>query len=361
MFNPANNANNNANATNATIGDKGDKGDKAELNDLSKVIKFEINCSAAKVGPSNSGGKWKQLAWLSRGRVMSDGTSAFASFSLVDTKGVNIYAYQPGEPILTPTAQAAVSQGISLDLLIEKGLVSFDWKEVLLNQAQVDKIWEKIAPTCLNPAEGSFTLDQKIQSQMKAKSYKCSLVVKVEMTSAWMKAADKSWVNPQGEIYVTSSWEFREYTVEVGNSIPQGIPVPWLGNNIQEILLEGNDFPIEETFKSKAYLTKFGQRLGSKMGKKAHQIHLQALSWGDEEVQFVALMRLAELGDSPEFRLSRETLQRMVKEVNDEFTLPDTKACQPDTSEEEDDFNTEDSFTPPQQSSSEEEDGIFNI
>lgn len=305
------------------------------LVDMATSLRFELNSNSSKHSFSGHG-TWKQVAWLSRGRVISNGQSGFISFSLCDAEGVGVYAYRPGAIKFSKIGQAGHDQGISLDILVAEGHAQVEWSEVRLTQAQLEKVWEDFAPSYLNPPQGSFTLPGEAFAKAKSMKWDCSFSIVVDLSTAIQKNPSKVWEDKDGEVWVNSLWEFTTFSVKVGSSIPMGTPVRMLGTNLQTIL-EKNSTEEQDDFiilgKKKAYIAKFGAQLGTKLGNKAHRPHIEALGWDDEEVQEIALLRLAQLAAHPGCQLTLEKVQKMLEEVNPNLQLPELFEVDPQTEE----------------------------
>lgn len=300
------------------------------LVDMSTSLRFELNSNSSK-HKFSEGGTWKQVAWLSRGRVISSGKEAFISFSLCDAEAVGVYAYRPGKIKYSEIGQAGRDRGISLEVLVAEGHAEVEWTEVRLSQTQLEEVWKDFAPSYLNPPQGSFTLPPEIFGKAKSMKWDCSFSVVVDLSTSIEVNPSKVWEDKNGEIWVNSLWKFKGFTVKVNPSIPMGTPVPLLGANLQNIIQQEdqkedqNDFLISGL--AKAYIAKFGSQLGTKLGNKAHRPHIEALMWG-EEAQEIALLRLAQLAAHPRCKLTLEKVRAMVEEVNPDLQLPELSEVQ---------------------------------
>lgn len=293
-----------------------------------QALTFEVNSNGSKHSFEKYQGAWKPCAWLSKaGRVMTDGKSGFLSLNLWNTDAFSVYGYQK-RVTLNQEGENILLRGegtFTKEFLASSGYGSITYEKVLLAQSQIFEIWSPLSKEGLNLPEGTFSLSQEVFAKAKSRRFDCSFRIHCDFESRILVNPAKSWVSPEGEINVTSTWKFTNFQVEVGDSIPMGTPAP-AGSLVEKVVSTthtNNSSIKEEDILAKAYIVKFGSQLGSKLGNKAHKIHLEALTWGDEEVQEIALLRLAQLAAHPGCKLSLEKVQKMLEEVNPNLQLPE--------------------------------------
>lgn len=292
-----------------------------------QALTFEVNSNGSKHSFEKYQGAWKPCAWLSKaGRVMTDGKSGFLSMNLWNTDAFSVYGYQK-HVTLNQEGENILLRGegtFTKEFLASSGYGNITYEKVLLAQSQIFEIWSPLSKEGLNLPEATFSLSQEVFAKAKTRRFDCSFRIHCDFESRILVNPAKSWVSPEGEINVTSTWKFTNFQVEVGDSIPMGTPAP-AGSLVEKVVSTthtNNSSIKEEDILAKAYIVKFGSQLGSKLGNKAHKVHIEALNWG-EEAREIALFRLAQLAAHPDCKLSLEKVQKMVLEVDPNLQLPE--------------------------------------